>query len=196
MTTTLGRQIAAAGTALAIGPRRVIAMVQGEAGLATEQTLLHGLGSNRVLDVQEQLTEMRRGVWTVPLGESRAAQAELSRMREEVTAAGASLVRLPEEDPRKIEVDAPTSMPIRRATTIQLRATATMPGGAARETAADLTDFRAAAIAQHRSPIAQVQVRNPAVIVTAGSASLPAANARMTALRHAEAIIAAGLRWS
>jgi hypothetical protein len=118
-------------------------------------------------------------------------------MREGIEAVGANSGRLLEEDRAltwKIKVDAQISTPIRRATAVQLRGTATIPGkAAAEEIAADSTESRAAMIGHPRSPIARALAHSPAVIVAAGSASLPAANGRMTALQHAEAIIAAGL---
>ena len=78
--------------------------------------------------------------------------------------------------------------------TIQLRGTATIPGKA-EEIVADSVDSRAAVIVQQRSLTEAIPARSRAAIVEAGSASLPVDD-RMTALRHAEATMAAGLRWS
>lgn len=174
-------------------------MVQREPALRMENAPPHSQQSSRVADVQGQTNEMLRGTWTVPPGEGRTAQAAHSRMREGIAAVGANSVRLLEEDRAltwKIKVDAQTSTPIRRATAVQLRGTATIPDKAAEEIAADSTDSRAAVIAHPRSPIARALARSRRVIVAGGSGSLPAANGRMTAPRHAEAIIAAGLRSS
>lgn len=199
MTTTSGRESAAAGTALGIGPGRMIAMVQREAMLAMEKAPQRGQEPRSVAAIQGQATEMLKGARIVPPAEGRTVQAVHSQMSEGIAASGASLVRLPaggRMSIRKTKVAAQTSIPIRHVTTAQLRGTATIPGKA-EGIAEDSVDSRAAVIVQQRSLTEAIPAHSRAVIVEAGSASLPAVDDRMTALRpHAETTMAAGLRSS
>jgi hypothetical protein len=176
----------------------MIAMVQREAMLAMEKAPQRGQEPRSVAAIQGQATEMLKGARIVPPAEGRTVQAVHSQMSEGIAASGASLVRLPaggRMSIRKTKVAAQTSIPIRHVTTAQLRGTATIPGKA-EGIAEDSVDSRAAVIVQQRSLTEAIPAHSRAVIVEAGSASLPAVDDRMTALPHAETTMAAGLRSS
>jgi hypothetical protein len=119
-------------------------------------------------------------------------------MLTEIAGVGASLIRLPQDDRAltwKRNAEARTNVLIRR-TTIPLPETATIRGKVGAQITADSADFQAILIARQRNRIAQPPAHSQAVIVGDGSASLLEVRGRVTALRHMEARIEAGLLWS
>ena len=188
----------ASGTALEIG-QQMTTMLQGAQGLGMEKARRQDQQSSRMEDVREQMTGMLQGILTILPDEDRRVQAAPSRRIEEMMADGANLVRHRaggRASTWKIEVDVLISMPIHLAATAPLRGTGPIRGKAVVWIAAGSASSRTRVIAQPHSKIARIQEHNRAATVAAGSVSLPGANARMTAQRHAGTRTAAVLNWS